>query len=375
MVAVKRLAAKGLQSANLGGIPANRAMTKLPRPHIQDPRYSAPVIPTYVLTFMIDLARQRRWDPAPWFAGLGIEPQQCYEPDARVSFRQGATVIRRALAATGEPTLGLQVGLRETLSSCGVLGLALMSAPTLGEVLAVAARYHPVTGSFLDLRVEGAESQVALVASERFPEPDLLPFFCEELFLCCQQVAKGLIGTGYRPLRMEFTYPRPAYAALYEEAFDCPVRFGCKANRAVFDAASLHTRPATANAAVHASALSLCSQQSSGQGGHADDHVTALEFWLRERLGSGVRIADAARALNVSERTLRRRLADAGWSFRSLHNRLRAQHAAALLGDPALPVARVGETLGFSDGREFRRAFKRWTGEAPNAARTRARRR
>ncbi|WP_028006554.1 AraC family transcriptional regulator [Solimonas flava] len=342
-------------------------MTKLARPHLNDPRYSASVIPPYVLTFLIDLAGQRGWDPAPWFAGLGIAPQQCYEPDARVSFRQASTVIRRALAATGEPSLGLQVGLRETLSSCGVLGLALMSAPTLGEVLAVAARYHGVTGSFMDLRVEPGASQVALVASERFAEPDLLPFFCEELFLCCQQVAKALIGTGYQPLCMEFTYPRPAYAALYEAAFDCPVRFGAKANRAVFDAAALHARPATANAAVHASALNLCSQQS-GQAG-AVDHVTALEFWLRERLGSGVRIGDAARALNVSERTLRRRLADAGWNFRALHNHLRAEHAEALLRSSARPVAGIGAELGFSDGREFRRAFKRWTGRAPNAAR------
>ena len=42
-----------------------------------------------------------------------------------------------------------------------------------------------------------------------------------------------------------------------------------------------------------------------------------------------------------------------------------------LLHEGRLPIAQIGAELGFKDAREFRRAFKRWTGVAPREARSR----
>lgn len=339
---------------------------------VTDPRYLEPAIPPYLIAFLVDLAGQRGWNARPWFAGLGISPLQCIEPEARLSFRQATTIIRRALSTTREPALGLLVGGRESLSSCGVVGFAMMSAPTFGAALALIDRYHTVTGSLMDQRVELQGRQAALVAIERFPDPDLLPFLCEELFACALQVARALLGDKVHPNSLEFTFEAPPWAAQYEKTFGCPVQFGSTANRLLFDAALLERRLSSADPTTHAAALRLCSTESR-QPHQPADHVTALQFWLRERVGSAVRVGDAARVLNMSERTLRRRLADAGWRFQDLHDHSRAEHARRLLGDQRLSVAQVAEALGFSDGREFRRAFKRWTGMAPQAVRDQAR--
>ena len=338
---------------------------------VTDPRYGEPVIPPYLIAFLVDLADQRGWDAQPWFAGLGINPEQCIEPDARLSFRQAATVIRRALAATREPALGLLVGSRESLSSCGVVGFAMMSAPTFGAAMALIDRYHTVTGSLMDQRVEVHGQRAALIAVERFPEPDLLPFFCEELFACALQVARALLGIRVRPSALEFTFKAPPWAARYAEAFGCPLRFDASANRMLFEAELLERRLASADPTTHAAALRLCTSESR-QAHQPADHVTALQFWLRERMGTSVRVGDAAKVLNMSERTLRRRLAEAGTCFQDLHDHSRTEQASRLLGNTKLSVAQVAEAMGFSDGREFRRAFKRWTGSAPQTLRDRS---
>ena len=72
-----------------------------------------------------------------------------------------------------------------------------------------------------------------------------------------------------------------------------------------------------------------------------------------------------ADSLYRSERTLRRQLAEEGASFTRIHDRVRCERALELLRDPRLTVAQVGSQVGFGDVREFRRAFKRWTGRTP----------
>jgi AraC-like DNA-binding protein len=74
--------------------------------------------------------------------------------------------------------------------------------------------------------------------------------------------------------------------------------------------------------------------------------------------------ADVAVALGMSIASLRRRLADAGWQFREVRVRILDSLARAALDDGAA-IGDVAESLGFSDGRSFARAFRQWNGVAP----------
>ena len=66
-----------------------------------------------------------------------------------------------------------------------------------------------------------------------------------------------------------------------------------------------------------------------------------------------------------------RQLAEEGTSFSAVHDRVRTERALELLQDAETTIASVGSQIGFNDVREFRRAFKRWTGATPSAARAR----
>lgn len=80
----------------------------------------------------------------------------------------------------------------------------------------------------------------------------------------------------------------------------------------------------------------------------------------------------AARRLGMSTATLRRRLAEAGVSFRELSSDARRSAAASLLATEH-SLDEIAARLGFSDSRSLRRACKAWFGVAPAEYRKAAR--
>jgi AraC-like DNA-binding protein len=96
----------------------------------------------------------------------------------------------------------------------------------------------------------------------------------------------------------------------------------------------------------------------------------SLRLAIAERLCDGeLSIGALARAQRNSARTLQRRLADEGTSVSALVESVRRERAFAYLA-ANLPIGEVSYLLGFSEPRAFHRAFRRWTGETPQAWRS-----
>ena len=337
-----------------------------------DARYTVAETPPNILVHLTQLALSRGQRCDGWFAGSGLTREQLNDPTLRVSYRQAHSVIRRALQATGEPGLGLAVGRGETLGSFGLLGLAMMTSATFGDAMKVGIAHHRVSGSLVDVSFEVlGPREVALAVWPRFNDAPLLPFLCEELFASSLAIARELAGPGFRPLRLELTYPRPAHVQDYADFFQCELLFGARHNRVVIAAQWLEHPLPSHNPLTAQQALALCTQQHDIEGPQ-QEVVASVERLLRSHLRHQPRLPDVARMLNMSERSLRRRLAEGGRVFREIHDRVRAERALELLHGGSLSVAEIGLEIGFSDPREFRRAFKRWTGMPPRSARQHA---
>ena len=102
------------------------------------------------------------------------------------------------------------------------------------------------------------------------------------------------------------------------------------------------------------------------------------ETWtdrVGQRLASGrpdAELASLAKQLAVSERTLRRRLADEGTRFSEIRQRVLQRRAEAMLLAGKLSHGEIAFALGFSELSAFGRAFRRWTGVAPGGWREEA---
>lgn len=91
---------------------------------------------------------------------------------------------------------------------------------------------------------------------------------------------------------------------------------------------------------------------------------------LEQRVGrESLAIEHIATDLNLSKRTLQRRLQQQGASFAQLRDSLRFHYAIKFLIDEHMSVDAVSSALDFSDRTSFTNAFKRWTNLSPSVFR------
>jgi AraC-like DNA-binding protein len=91
---------------------------------------------------------------------------------------------------------------------------------------------------------------------------------------------------------------------------------------------------------------------------------------LQKRIGhSSLSIGDIANDLNLSKRTLQRRLQQQDISFAELRDQVRFHYSIDYLVKQHLSIDSVSTSLDFSDRTSFTNAFKRWTGLSPSTFR------
>jgi AraC-like DNA-binding protein len=179
-----------------------------------------------------------------------------------------------------------------------------------------------------------------------------------------------LILTG-QPIvqRVELSYPAPPYYSAYEALFGCPVRFDCAATRIYCNRKVLALPLATHSLTNYAAAIDVCDRLLMQHHGGAEDVIVTIQRMLRHALPRQLAMAEVAVQLHLTERTLRRKLAERGASFSGLRHQMLMAEAYRLLRGSDLSVKAIALQLGYGDVRDFRRAFSRLTGQTPQTYR------
>jgi len=300
--------------------------------------------------------------------GLGFSVEDLSNPACRVSYRQGSLMIRRALQMAPGRALGLRIGERETIASIGLLGYAMMTCRTLGDACELGMSLQKFAGSMLRFDMRLADGLAIVEAANRFPDPAIYVFLVEEAFASFLQIARGLVGMAFRPARIDLAYPAPSYADEYRRVFDCPVRFDQAGNAFVADVEWVARPLLTYDPLSHRQALEFL-QIGTSREQEKNDLFESVERAVRQNMRDLPTLPDVAQRLHLSERTLRRRLADNGVSFQALLDNARKDRAIELLANTAQSIEQIAEAVGFCDAHNFRRAFKRWTGSSPSELR------
>jgi AraC-like DNA-binding protein len=152
----------------------------------------------------------------------------------------------------------------------------------------------------------------------------------------------------------------------YLAAFGVLPRFGADGCRATLDPALLSRPLPQANDQT----VALCAAQCEALVARRRQR-SGISQQVRERLvrlgGVDAGMDEIARQLTLSTRTLRRRLTEAGTSYRALVDEVRQTLAEELLDTGVLSVEDVAYRLGYAEASSFIHAFKRWTGMTPAA--------
>lgn len=272
---------------------------------------------------------------------------------------------RAAERVSGDSGFGLKAGAGVSPASVSVVGFALQSAATLREGLGMVQRYQRLISDGGRFQLLPGAGGTWVVYHPRQGELAFSPHQIEAVLAAVVSLAGWVTGVPLRPRRVQFSQPRLGPAQGYAGVFGCAVDFeqafsGLLVDNAILDRPLPQADPQIArlHEAFTAERLAMLEVQEAS----APD----LRQWLAAHLGPSLpRRAQAARALQVSERTLARRLQAQGQTFEGLLDDVRRERALQALADPARTIADIALALGFAEASTFYRAFRRWTGMAP----------
>jgi AraC-like DNA-binding protein len=165
--------------------------------------------------------------------------------------------------------------------------------------------------------------------------------------------------------RLLLPYPAPKHAPLYSEIFQCKVNFNAGTMQWHFDAALLKAKCPNANPITARMCAEFCHRMLQSFNHDEPELVRTVRSACLNGVGGFPSLLDVAAQINVSPRTLHRRLAESGISYQAILDDVRRRLAEEYLRNTALSIEEVAARTGFSEASNFRKAFKKWTNELP----------
>lgn len=324
--------------------------------------------PAQYFLILVDMVEGPGCSREQLLRGTSLEHTGITGIGARVRDRDFTQLVQNAQALTGDPALGLKLGLRLNLSAHAIVGQAFMACGTLEEALELLLKYHHLLANSLDMGLEITGDQCALTITSTPEEEVNTEFGYELVYGAVINTLRGLLNQPDLCLRMEMPYPRPAHAHQYVEVFGPDLHFDCVRGRILYDKALLKTPLPSSNPALMNLYEAECARLLADLEGESSVSEQTLRL-LRKLEGQYPQMPQIAAMLNFSPRTYRRRLDDENNSFQALLDQVRAEHATRYLQNTRLPLSSIAYMVGFSDASNFRRAYVKWTGRSPREVR------
>ena len=158
-----------------------------------------------------------------------------------------------------------------------------------------------------------------------------------------------------KPNSLDQYYKYLGEALLFDQPV-CVVSYDSKMNEQQFEMANRHG---------YLQANHLISQKQS-QSEYQIGLPGAIRLLLLESGDSQYSLPAVAMQLSLSPATLKRRLKEYQFTFQQLQDEANLQKAIYLLAISGETNLKVAKRLNFADGNNFRRSFKRWTGQLPS---------
>lgn len=298
---------------------------------------------------------------------VGLDPTQLTDPNARYSYSSVTELWKLAVEETGDPCFGLKVVEYWHPTTFHALGFSWMASATLKEALQRVVRYIRIANSATEAELKTISDayQFTLKGVAFGPIPADVAFDASMAVIVhmCRESA----GASFNPQRLSLQRIRPDKDCEQEflDYFKCDIDFDAQQDCLYLPKQSLEAELPTGNAELALANDQIVNEYLS----HLDS--TSIAFRVKtkliEQLSSGNITEDViCGLLNVSLRTLQRKLKAEGVTFKELLEETRRELATQYIGNSRLSINEVTYMLGFAEPSNFTRAFKRWHGMPPS---------
>ena len=240
---------------------------------------------------------------------------------------------------------------------CAELGPALLSCRDVREIIERMTQFSRLMTNALYFNIR-AESPQSLTFRTRFAFPQVLEASRVEAYVGASfQLIRLLIPEPIIPHRVELMREQPTDCTPWQRLFGDNLSWG-------HDCISVHIGADVLSAGVPGADTSIAALhhdylQQQLIALDDEDLIAQVRQHLRHQVGQRIAYIDfVATQLNMSGRTLQRRLQTAGIPFRELLHEVRLELAQHYLSNTHLPLGEIAERLGYRHQSNFTLAFR-----------------
>ncbi len=300
-------------------------------------------------------------------AAVGLDESVLAEENARVGSEKLYALFDLLAERLDNPTVGLRVA-AETEPDSGALAIvryAATNSSSIREVGQRAAELLTIVDDTNQCVFEEDEHVMRYALVGPNPPEGINRYAVQYSFSQQLRIARLIAVTPFSPVEVHFAHTAPVRGLdEYERAFHCKViKFGQPRDELVFDAAVADQAVVGADLALGRLLFSMAQQRL------ADLPEDTLEARARREvvatLVEGAGLDLLAKRMSMSERTLQRRLKEAGLSHKALVEDARRALAERMVKEGRMTQPDIAHLLGYSDTTAFARAFRRWFDQSP----------
>ncbi len=318
---------------------------------------------------MIDFASFQGLDRAALLDICGLPVEELYKEDCRVTAEVYNRVVETCIKWSGNEYFGLHLGEFLNLSAAGLISQITQTSRTVKEALEFCCEFASLGCRALPMELEERENDYRLSFT-----PDEL--WWQDSPVAVRQTVDGMVAFALRefhtltrqlyfPVDIHYFGPAPSGAEEYQRVFNCPVRFEQEGFAVFFEKAQIELPILTSNydllrvLVAHAEEKVRQIQQDEGYYGIVRKSILHL---VKPEFPS---VQQVAANLNISTRTLQRRLQQEGHTYQQILDNLRREFAMKYLKNPDLSIKEIAYLLSYADATTFIRSFRRWTNQSP----------
>ena len=260
----------------------------------------------------------------------------------------------------------VRVGQQMIIEDYGVLGLAWRTCSSVGEIFERSKRYFKLlSNTFIwEIKEEGTYSHIHL---NREAHRRGMELSTEASLSATVVVLQAMSEKDISPTQVSFKHGPPGDLTSHNKAFKCPILFNQPHYAITYKTADLQLRTAKADASINNYLLMQVDEKTRGIKIPGNKFVRDVEDLIKDALPTGIPgIQNISDLLAMSNRTLTRRLSDAGVTYRDLIKKTQENIAKDLLRNSELSLGEISFLTGFSEQSAFNRAFKKWTALTPS---------
>jgi AraC-like DNA-binding protein len=299
-----------------------------------------------------------------WLAEAHMPTVQSNGAGGFVPLATGYQFLQNAVKQGGYDDLGVATAQQTSVFELGALGEALSQASTVFEYLQLGVKLSTTLcsgGTQFWLRREGGRLRVY----QHVSGPDVLGARVAEVYtlIITINTLRKMLGPTWRPTELRLRTGLEYLLGSWLNDSSLTV-YTDQANTSLTLPCCLLNHPATANVSAVSNNTPLESRSETVM---PQSFLASMKYLIELLIGEGrADIKNAAEAAGISPRTLQRRLAHAGTSYRSLLLSANLRVAKQRLSDSSMRVTDIAAELGYTDASNFARAFQTQIGMSPS---------